>query len=125
MVKRAALAMGPWESSTVTRAAFLIKLRPSERERMGLTGAALRAVLETAVEHWRRNRAPDGFAAGLFVATSVGPPATQGRLNAFYTSGMHGGGAESADEAAQALENILSASDPLSKKTMRMVLFPR
>ena len=124
-VKRAALAMGPWEASAVTRAALLVALRPSERDRLRLSGAGLRAMLGAAVDCWQRNRAPDGFAAGLFVATSVGPPATQGRLNAFYTAGMHGGGAESADEAAQALENILSASDPSTKKTMRMVLFPK
>jgi len=101
-VVKAALELGPWEPSTVTRAALLVRLRASERARLGIHGAGLRDLLKAMVEAWDRNRAPEGFAAGIFVGTSVGPPATQGALNAFNTAGMHGGGAESADEAAQA-----------------------
>lgn len=112
LVCAAALELRPWQPSEVARAHLLVALRASERKRLRLHGSMLKALLDRVVEDWRRSRAPVGMAVGVFVATSVGQPATQNRLNAFYTAGMQGGGSETADEAARALENLLSASDP-------------
>lgn len=122
LVRAATLEMRPWQPSGLTRAAVLVRLRRSERERRGLRGAALTKVLRRLVGEWDASRAPPGMAVGIFVATSLGPPATQGRLNAFYTAGMQGGGAETADEEAHALEGLLSASTPAQRGSFGMTL---
>ena len=122
LVRAAALELRPWQPSGLARAALLVRLRRSERERLGLRGAALAKVLRQLVRDWDESRAPPGMAVGIFVATSLGPPATQGRLNAFYTAGMQGGGAETADEEAHALEGLLSASSPAQRGSFGMTL---
>ena len=122
LVRAATLELRPWQPSGLARAAILVRLRRSERMRLGLRGAALVGVLRRLVRDWDESRAPPGMAVGIFVATSLGPPATQGRLNAFYTAGMQGGGAETADEEAHALEGLLSASSPAQRGSFGMTL---
>jgi hypothetical protein len=49
------------------------------------------------------------MAVGVFVGTSIGPPATQGSLDAFHVAGMHQSG--SGNTGANALATLLNASE--------------
>jgi hypothetical protein len=106
-VLAAALSLRPWEPSLLTRAALLIFLRPSERARLALTGERLSALLRAIVADWESSRVPGGMPVGVFVGTSIGPPATQSSLDAFHVAGMHrsGGGT-----SATSFDTLLNAS---------------
>lgn len=108
-VHRAALGLRPWAPSRLTRAALIFLARPSELSRLNLRGAALAAFLEAVRLDWNTSRVPAGMPVGVFVGTSIGPPATQNSLDAFHVAGMHRSGA-GAQASAQDFEALLSAS---------------
>ena len=74
----AALQLRPWQASTVARAALLVRLRRSERVRLRIRGSSLKILLDRLMSDWDESRVPAGMAVGVFVATSISPPLTQG-----------------------------------------------
>ena len=86
-VRAAASRLRPWEPSTLTRAALLLRMRRGRREGLGLVGERLRLMLDACVADWRRTRASPGMAVGVFVGSSLAPPMTQSALNSFQKAG--------------------------------------
>ena len=110
-VCEAALFMRPYQASALTRAALLLRLRPSERRRRGFHGLALVAALRSVLLDWDASRVPIGMAVGVFVGLAIGPPSTQNRLDAFATVGMTRG-VESVVEMTSAMKRLMNAQKP-------------